>query len=196
MVENEDFCLDWATGKDIGQKAAAINLSDMAAMGALPRGMVLSIAAAPHLDSKLILDVVRGVRDMGRRFEAPLVGGDLSQIDGPLTISVTVMGEAKRGQILRRYGGKPGDLIAVTGSLGQAAAGLHFLLQGKATPKALKQAQLRPQPQIRAGRILAQWGKVRGCADISDGLVQDALHTAKQAVRNICAARVWCATSF
>ena len=177
LVENEDFSFSWATGRDIGIKAAAVNLSDMAAMGAQPRALVLCIAAAPALKAKLILDIVRGVRDMGRRFNAPLVGGDLSQIDGPLTLAVTVLGEAKKSRLLTRYLGEPGDLLAVTGSLGRAAAGLHLLAKNQPLSRTLKEAQLRPQPRVEVGRILADWGKVRSCADISDGLIRDALHT-------------------
>lgn len=177
LVENQDFSMNWATGKDIGHKAAAVNLSDMAAMGARPRALVLCIAAAADVEAKCVLDIVRGVRDVGRKYNAPLVGGDLSQTEGPLTVSVTVMGQASKSKLLRRHRGQPGDRIAVTGALGKAAAGLHCLLLDKPVSKSLRNAQLRPQPKLREGQLLAGWGRVGGCADISDGLIRDALHT-------------------
>ncbi len=176
MVEGEDFLMEWAGFRDIGHKVAVINLSDMAAMGAQPRGMVLGVAAAPKTRVEDLLNLVRTVNRVGRRFGAPLVGGDLSGIDGPLTVSVTVLGEVENKRALRRHRGRAGEYVVVTGTLGRAAAGLELLGRGESGPASLIKAQLRPEPQVELGLALGRAGVVSSCADLSDGLLRDVTH--------------------
>ncbi|MEZ0310831.1 MAG: thiamine-phosphate kinase [Myxococcota bacterium] len=176
LVEDVDFRLAWATWSDIGHKAAAVNLSDLAAMGARPRGLLLSLALRPDIHVDDVMALVRTLAQVGARYGAPLVGGDLSKIDGPVVASVTAIGEVDPKRALRRYGGRVGDLVLVSGALGGAAAGLAALQAGIATP--LRKRQLRPTPNVALGVALAKSRLVQSAADISDGLARDALHVA------------------
>jgi thiamine-monophosphate kinase len=176
LVEDVDFRLAWASWSDIGHKAAAVNLSDLAAMGARPRGLLLSLALRPAIRVADVMALVGTLARVGARYGAPLVGGDLSKIDGPVVASVTAIGEVDPKKALRRYAGRVGDVVLVSGTLGGAAAGLEALQAGLATP--LRKRQLRPTPQTALGVALARSGLVRSAADVSDGLASDALHVA------------------
>lgn len=177
LVEGVDFELAWAAWADVGHKAAHVNLSDLAAMGARPRALVLSLALRPADRVSDVLGLVRTMAREGKRHGAPLVGGDLSRTSGPLVVSVTALGEVEPTRALRRGRGRPGDELWVTGSLGAAAAGLQLLLAGRRQPASLVRRQLRPMARVAFGRALAaRPGLVRSAADISDGLLGDVLH--------------------
>ena len=176
LIENVDFARRWATPGDIGHKAAAVNLSDLAAMGATPRALVASLALHAHDRVTDVMQLLTRLDQVGRRFGAPLVGGDLSRIDGPWVISVTAMGVASTRGVLRRGLGQPGDALLVSGTLGAAALGLRQLQQGATQANMWTRRQLRPTPQVALGCALARCGRVRSAADISDGLSQDVLH--------------------
>jgi thiamine-monophosphate kinase len=176
LVEDVDFRLAWATWSDIGHKAAAVNLSDLAAMGARPRGLLLSHALRPDIRVGDVMALVRTLAQVGARYGAPLVGGDLSKIDGPVVASVTAIGEVDPKRALRRYTGRIGDVVGHADETVRAAAGLAALQAGLATP--LCKRQLRPTPNVALGMALAKSGLVRSAADISDGLASDALHVA------------------
>ncbi|MEM6732500.1 MAG: thiamine-phosphate kinase, partial [Myxococcota bacterium] len=111
LVEREHFDFQYTTWEDVGHKAAAVNLSDLAAMGASPRGLLLSIALRPTDMFREFVDLVDGFVELGRKYGAPLVGGDISRIDGPMVVSVTAIGEVQPGAVLRRHFGQPGDVI-------------------------------------------------------------------------------------
>lgn len=176
LVEGVDFDWAWATPKDVGHKAAAVNLSDLAAMGAEPRGLLASLALPPQMRVADVLDLLASLHRLGRRFGAPLVGGDVSRTKGPCVIAVTAFGQVEKGRSLPRYAGRPGDIIAVTGTLGAAAAGLWQLQKKAPLTPCLVRRQLRPMPQLGLGRALAKAGVVRAAADISDGLIKDVTH--------------------
>lgn len=178
LLEGIDFERRWATPADIGHKAAAVNLSDLAAMGARPRGLLLSLALVPSEPVAQVIRLVRAVATLGQRFGAPLVGGDLSRTSGPLVVCVTAIGEVEGKLALRRNRGRPGDLVLVSGETGSAAAGLEILRRGENKPRALVRRHLRPLPRIALGRALAASKMVRSAADVSDGLGRDALHVA------------------
>ncbi len=174
LVEGVDFELAWASFADVGHKAAAANLSDLAGMGAKPRALLLSLGLRPELRAKDVLSLISAMDAVGRRFGAPLVGGDLSRTRGPMVVAVTAVGEASRP--LLRGRGRPGDVIMVSGELGGAAAGLARLMAGEKQLATLARRQLRPTPRVALGQALARAGVVRSAADISDGLASDALH--------------------
>ncbi len=174
LVENVDFRFAWATWADVGHKAAAVNLSDLAAMGARPRGLLLSLALRSDVRVSDVMALVSTLAKVGARYGAPLVGGDLSKIDGPVVASVTAIGEVDPKRALRRHAARVGDVVLVSGALGGAAAGLDALQAGLMTP--LRERQLRPTPNIRLGMALADSGLIKSAADISDGLARDALH--------------------
>ena len=174
LVENVDFKRQWSTAADIGHKAAAANLSDLAAMGATPTGLLASLQVRPSERADACLRLLRSVHRLGAAYGAPLVGGDMSRTAGPLAICVTAMGTVAPGRALRRRRAGQADVVLCTGGLGAAAAGL-WGLQGHGTvPPACLRAQRRPMPQVRLGQALCAWGRVTACADISDGLAQDA----------------------
>ena len=153
-----------------------MNLSDLAAMGAAPRALLLSLGLPADLGVSEVMALIRSLHRFGRAHRAPLVGGDLSRTVGPLVVSVTAVGEVQPERALLRRRGREGDVILVSGALGGAAAALELLLAGKRPPPRLLRRQLRPQPRLALGRALARWGHVASCADISDGLAADVLH--------------------
>ena len=159
----------------LGQKALAVNLSDMAAMGAEPRWATLALAL-PSADEAWLADFARGVFMQADRFDVDLVGGDTTR--GPLNICVHILGEVPEGQALRRDGAMPGDDIWVSGTLGEAAMGLAHL-QGKIAlaPDEAEHCLKRlhtPQPRVDLGVALRNIA--HSAIDISDGLLADLGH--------------------
>lgn len=159
----------------MGHKALAVNLSDLAAMGAVPRWAILSLAL-PEVDEAWLADFSRGFFELAERYGVSLVGGDTTR--GPLNLCVTVLGEAPAGRALRRSGAMVGDGVWVSGDLGAAALGLRYL-QGEiafdAADAALCQERLhRPEPRVVLGDMLAC--VANAAIDISDGLLADLGH--------------------
>ncbi|MDT8407874.1 MAG: thiamine-phosphate kinase [Methylococcales bacterium] len=157
---------------DLGHKMLAVNLSDLAAMGAQPMAVTLALTL-PKLDEAWLARLAEGFWQLAETFEIDLIGGDTTQ--GPLTATLQAMGQVPAGQALTRRGAKPGDGIYVTGTLGDAGLGLNMLL-GK-TALACPDAVLRhhrPTPRVHEG--LALRGIANSCIDISDGLAQDLGH--------------------
>jgi thiamine-monophosphate kinase len=178
LVESVDFSRRWTTPQQLGRKSIAVNLSDLAAMGASPRFFTVSLAIPSSIPESWILHFHDGLVERGRSFGAFLIGGDLSREEKHIVISITALGESRNRKILYRSGGKAGDLLYVTGNLGRSAAGLK-LLQNPApqgTRKLRKealQAQLDPEPRCDVGLWLAQSGLVSCMMDLSDGLSMD-----------------------
>jgi thiamine-monophosphate kinase len=176
LVEGVDFLFDWASFADVGHKASAVNLSDLAAMGAKPTGLLLNLALREHDLVRDVKALIRACHALGQRYGAPLVGGDISSTQGPLVVSVTALGEGNPSKLFYRGRAKPGSDIWVSGPLGLAAGGLAALFAGQRKPQRIVKHQLRPIPRIELAGELAKTGYVRACADISDGLVRDVLH--------------------
>mgnify|MGYP001570712799 CR=1 FL=1 len=176
LLEGVDFERRWASARDIGHKAAAVNLSDLAAMGARPRGLLLSLAIAPTESVAFVIELARAADRLGQRYGAPVVGGDLSRTTGPLVVSVTAVGEVHGALALRRGRGRPGDLVLVSGTLGDAALGLALLQRDPHAQGSWVRRQLRPLPRVPLALALAAARVVRSAADISDGLARDARH--------------------
>lgn len=194
MVHGPDFRFAWSTPDDLGWKAAASNLADVAAMGAVPTALVVAIAAPQHTPVTVLEGVADGLREACEAL-APgcgVVGGDLSVSD-TFTIAVTAFGDlAGRAPVLRS-GAQVGDIVAVAGELGAAASGLELLFQravdADGTPSAqlasglreehrsVVEAQLRPSPPIAAGKVAALAGAT-AMLDLSDGLALDARRVA------------------
>jgi len=189
MIHGPDFRLAWSTPHDLGWKAAASNLADVAAMGATPTALVVAIAAPADSPVALLEGIAAGLRDACLAL-APgcgVVGGDLS-VSATLTIAVTAFGDlAGRAPVLRS-GARVGDVVAVSGVLGRAAAGLRLLFERgvadgrpdatataalRAAEPALVAAQLAPAPPIGDG-VLAALGGATAMLDLSDGLALDA----------------------
>ena len=159
----------------IGWKSLAVNLSDLAAMGASPAWCTLSLSL-PQVDSAWTDAFLDGFLALADLHGISLVGGDTTR--GPLSIAVTAMGLVETGAALRRDGARAGDDIWVTGTLGDAAAALQCLQENRAVPAALQARLDRPTPRISAGQRLA--GLANSCVDISDGLLADLAHVCKR----------------
>ena len=165
---------------DVGWKALAVNLSDLASMGAEPAWCTLSLSL-PQSDPAWIEGFLDGFLDLAGQHGIALVGGDTTR--GPLSIAVTAMGLVEPGRALRRDGARVGDEVWVTGTLGDAAGGLA-LLDREPVP-ALRARLDRPTPRVAAGRALA--GIATACVDVSDGLLADLGHVC---ARSHVAARI------
>lgn len=162
-----------AAPADIGWKSLAVNLSDLAAMGAAPCWCTLSLSL-PRTDAAWAEAFLDGFLALAGQAGIALVGGDTTR--GPLSVSVTAIGQVEAGTALRRDGARPGDDVWVTGTLGDAAAGLALHGESAASsPAAALLARLhRPEPRLAMGRHLA--GLAHACVDVSDGLVADLGH--------------------
>jgi thiamine-monophosphate kinase len=183
LVQDVHFSLATISWEDLGWKAMAVNLSDMAAMGGAPRYALVSLALMADTEVDDAAALYRGMTSLAQPNGVAVIGGDVSQ--APLVvITITVLGEAgSQGGLLTRAAARPGDQIAVTGYLGEAAAGLKMLTQGieydaEITDR-LRGAFLRPCPRLVEGQILVEQG-VRAAIDISDGLVADLSHICQQ----------------
>jgi thiamine-monophosphate kinase len=172
LVEGRHFAFG-ADPEKLGHKALAVNLSDIAAMGASPRWATLALAL-PRADARWLAAFSRGFMRLARRHEVDLVGGDTTR--GPLNICVQVAGEVPRGRALRRDGARPGDDVWVSGTLGDAALALAAgrLRLASRERRALEARLATPTPRIGLG--IALRGVARSCIDVSDGLIADLGH--------------------
>lgn len=169
LVEDVHFRLAREGPRRIGRRAMAVNLSDLAAMGAAPVGALLALAAPASFALADFDALVAGFVAEGRRFACPLVGGNLTRANA-LSLSVTVIGRVANGRALRRTGLAPGDVLYVTGELGRAALARH---RADRDGSPLRHV---PVARIEAGRRLARLPAVHACIDLSDGLASDLRH--------------------
>jgi thiamine-monophosphate kinase len=184
MVDGVHFRRDQLSAEEIGHRAMGAALSDLAAMAADPGEAFLSLAIAPGIELPEAVSVVRAAEDVARRYGCSICGGDITSA-GQLMVSLTVIGWADdAGTVVGRDGARPGDLVAVTGELGGAGAGLA-LIEGRATGSglpdpvraALRRRYGRPEPRIAGGQALSAHGAT-ALIDVSDGLATDARHLA------------------
>jgi thiamine-monophosphate kinase len=180
LVEGVHFDLAYTTLSQLGWKSLAVNLSDIAAMGGVPQYALLSLGWPPARDRHLALEFAAGLAQVAQEYGVAVIGGDTVASPPGLVVTITLTGQVPGAQILRRSTARVGDLIFVTGPLGEAAAGLEILRQGlELTPNLqtpLLEAHLRPRPQLAAGRLLAQEGLATSLIDTSDGVATDLYH--------------------
>jgi thiamine-monophosphate kinase len=176
LVEGRHFRRDWASAADIGHRAAAANLSDINAMGGRAHSLTIGLASPRDLPAQWTLDFAQGFAEECGLVGASVVGGDLTAADG-LVIAVTVLGSCTQSPVLRS-GAEPGDVLALCGRQGWAAAGLAVLGRGFRSPRVLVEAYRRPEPPYDAGRVAAEAGAT-AMIDISDGLLAEARHLAE-----------------
>jgi thiamine-monophosphate kinase len=175
LVEDRHFRRDWSEPADVGHKAAAANLSDINAMGGRATSVVVAFAAPGDLPVAWAMELARGIAEECELVGASVVGGDVATSPAVL-LALSVLGECV-GEPVRRDGARPGDLVAVCGRLGWAAAGQHVLGRGFRSPRAVVEAHRRPQPPYSAGPEAAASGAT-AMIDVSDGLLGDLQHLA------------------
>jgi thiamine-monophosphate kinase len=173
MVEGVHFRRDLTTPRDLGYKAIAVNVSDIAAMAGSPRFALCALTLTDAIDAAWVVELAGGMRECCDEFALSLVGGNLSR-GGEISIVVTVTGELRPGTAVRRSGAKPGDHVVVTGSLGGSAAGLRVASRRSwsAEERDALRLSMRPVPRVGEAAILAAHG-VTSMMDVSDGLAID-----------------------
>ena len=181
LVEGVHFLLSDADPFALGWKSAAVNVSDIAAMGGRPVGSFLSFALPKGLSDDFVKAFMEGYKALSDRYGCPLLGGDTTSSKTGLCISVTVLGETPKGRSIRRNGALAGDLVCVTGTLGDSAAGLRCILEGVERDDAANQLiykHYHPLPRVTEGLSLASAG-VHSMMDVSDGVASDLRHILK-----------------
>jgi len=176
MLEGRHFRREWSAPADIGAKAAARGLADIAAMGAVPVALLVGFGAPGDLPVAWARELVAGLADECARAGAMVAGGDTSGADAVL-LAITALGDLRGRDPVTRAGARPGDVLAYAGVLGESAAGLALLEAGLAEPASLTAAHRRPAPPYTAGAEAAGLGAT-AMIDVSDGLLADAGHLA------------------
>ncbi|WP_269756658.1 thiamine-phosphate kinase [Amycolatopsis aidingensis] len=177
LVSGVHFRLDWSSPEQIGRKAVAVNLADLAAMGAVPTSALVGLACPGDTPVSLLTGLTEGMWAEASRARAGLVGGDVVRAD-QLVVSVTALGDLGGRPPVTRSGARPGDILAVCGRLGWAAAGLAVLGRGFRSPVGVVNAQRAPEPPYAAGPAAATAGAT-AMIDVSDGLLADLGHLAE-----------------
>ncbi len=170
LVEHVHFSRAWASPESIGHKALAVNLSDLAAMGALPRWALLSLVLPPDTPLSFLDGLVDGLAALGSQHGVTVAGGNITRSPGPVVIDVTAGGEVAQRKFITRAGAHPGDELWLSGSIGGAHAALAMLSADEAPGPALAECLHRPTPRVRLGAAIAAHRAARGLIDLSDGL--------------------------
>jgi thiamine-monophosphate kinase len=176
LVEGVHFRRDWSPARDVGRKAVAVNVSDLEAMGARARALVVGFSAPPDLELAWALEFAVGLTAEAETAGVSLVGGDVTRARD-ITVSVTVLGTLDGRAPVLRSGARAGDVVAVRGRLGWAAAGLVVLGRGFRSPRVVVEAHRVPQVGYGSGAVAAAAGAT-AMVDVSDGLVADLGHVA------------------
>ncbi len=184
LVERVHFLRDAQTGAELGWKAMAVNLSDIAAMGGVAREAFVSIAVPAGCGLAYLEELFAGMKEAARRYAVNILGGDTTGSPADLAINVAVYGEVPEAEMLTRSAARPGDVVVATGCLGDSRAGLHLITGSTPldTPELvrLRAAHVRPEPHLREGRLLASAGGARAAIDVSDGLSSDLAHIVEE----------------
>ncbi len=174
VVEGIHFDRRFSTLRDVGWKALAVNLSDIAAMGGTPRLALLSLGLPAALGAADLDELIDGFLALAADSRVALVGGNITRSPGPLFVDVTVTGFVRRRHVLTRGAARAGEELYVTGEVGAAAAGLGWLRDGARAPidgiEACAERHRRPQPRVRVGALLGRNRAATACMDLSDGL--------------------------
>jgi thiamine-monophosphate kinase len=180
LVEDIHFILGKSDPELLGQKAMAVNLSDIAAMGGRPLHGIISMAIPKSMHVTTIHSIYNGMKEMCQRYSFNILGGDMSASPQKLILNVALIGEAPENEVVYRTGAKPGDKIYITDTVGDSAAGLKLITGKVSAPEEiasiLMEAHNRPIPSLEAGRIIAESRLAGAMIDLSDGLVSDLRH--------------------
>lgn len=180
LVERVHFVREATSAFNLGYKALAVNLSDIAAMGGAPNEAFVSIGVPEDCPVEYLEELYQGIKHLAAQHAVNILGGDTTGSKTDLIINVAVMGTVEESRLLLRSGAQVGDQVCVTGCLGDSRAGLHLILNGlpadTADGKALFEAHILPRPHLEEGRFLAGCDGVRAAIDLSDGLSSDLGH--------------------
>lgn len=176
FVDGVHFRSDWASAEQIGRRCAIAAMADVCAMGAMPTALVIGLAAPAQTPTTQVMELGAGLATAAADMGAGVVGGDLTSSDR-LTVAVTVFGDMRGARPVKRSGARPGDVVALAGRIGWAAAGLAVLSRGFRSPVAVVGAYKVPEPPLSAGPIAAVMGAT-SMIDVSDGLLADLGHIA------------------
>lgn len=186
LVEGVHFLRKAASAEELGAKALAVNLSDIAAMGGTAREAFVSLGVPSDVSVDFLDGIYQGMRDLAREFDVNILGGDTTGSGRDLILSIAAVGSAPEVEMLRRDAARPGDRIVCTGPLGDSRAGLHLILNDFPADSealtAVRNAHIRPRPHLREGRFLAEFGGVHAAIDVSDGLGSDLGHILRESV--------------
>jgi thiamine-monophosphate kinase len=192
LIERVHFLREAISGRDLGHKSLAVNLSDIAAMGGTAREAFVAIAIPDDCALAYLEEVFQGMKELAEAHAVNILGGDTTRSMSDLAITVTVYGAVSENEILTRDAARPGDVVFSTGCLGDSRAGLHLILERAPidTPAltALLAAHRHPSPHLAEGRFLAGRKGVHAAIDVSDGLSSDIGHIAEE---SRVGARVW-----
>lgn len=174
LIEDRHFLLDKITPRQLGWRAVAANISDVAAMGGLPTWTFISLALRPDMDVSFVDELYKGFTECASRFGGKVAGGDTNSTDGGVVINICQLGEIEAGSAVLRSTAGDGDRILVTGTLGDSRGGLELILKGvsEGFPE-LMGSHLTPVPRVSEARAAVSTGKVRAMMDLSDGLGAD-----------------------
>jgi thiamine-monophosphate kinase len=178
MIEGIHFDLEIIGPEDLGYKAIAVNISDVAAMGGTPRRALVALGIRPTIEVDWVESVYKGMRECSDAFGMAVAGGDISRSDC-LVIAVALIGNPAGRRVIERKGARPGDLICVTGVLGASAAGYRLLRAGVREREDLRRAHLRPTPRVREVEVLRRHLPT-AMIDVSDGFSADLGHICGQ----------------
>ena len=186
LVENIHFKFSTISPEQLGQKAIAVNISDIAAMGGIPTRVLITLGVSKTVSTSFLKKLYNGVHKTCTLYGIELIGGDTVSSPKSFFMNITIIGEAKQGKLFTRNGAKKGDLIFTTGTLGDSSLGLKISSNKnwKCTQKSKKyliKKHLLPTPRLKESQLLARSNhKITSMIDISDGLVQDLNHICKQ----------------
>jgi len=189
LIEDIHFERTWSDPYHLGKKALAVNLSDIAAMGGRPKYFLLSLGLPKNLSLSFVSRFYRGLREMAKRFQVDLIGGDTS-LSQNLIINICLLGEGEKRNLLYRKGANVGDDLFVTGTLGDSALGLKILQRKglKAKTDGLIERHLSPCPRTDLGQAIGRDRLATAMIDVSDGLLIDTTHLLEESGRG---ARIW-----
>jgi thiamine-monophosphate kinase len=177
LIENTHFLFNKITAFELGQKALAVNISDIAAMGGTPQSAYISLGIPEKVDIEWLKEFYEGLSFLSKESKTPILGGDTTRSQNDLVINITIIGKVKNEHLKLRSGAKPGDLICVTSTLGESACGLKLVLRNlplsTAAERAMYKAHNLPRPFLAEGSFLGKKSAVTSMIDVSDGIDSD-----------------------
>lgn len=192
LVEGVDFDLRYCPFHQVGFKAMAANMSDIAAMGGMPRFYLVTLGLTRNISLKQVDELYQGMADSAYDYKMRLIGGDISSTPGGMFVGIMILGEVEKGKAVVRSGAREGDFIFVTGTLGDAAAGLKLVMDSyrgsskrssilqRPSIRPLIQKQCYPIPRISEGKVFSTQRLANAMIDLSDGLASDLRHICEE----------------